>query len=123
GLTRSTLRGSSRAPVPCADHHCRAVGRRLRPGDPVAGSRDRPPLGRSSVTEPTANAVDALADRFWEAILELNPTTATVYGDERFADGLEDPSEAGRAKALALWKSTRREAQAMPTDGLPVEDR
>ena len=75
------------------------------------------------MTEPTANAVDALADRFWEAILELNPTTATVYGDERFADRLEDPSEAGRAKALALWKSTRREAEAMPTDGLPVEDR
>jgi uncharacterized protein (DUF885 family) len=75
------------------------------------------------VTEPTSNAVNALADRFWEAILELNPTTATMYGDERYADRLEDPSEIGRAKALALWKSTRREAEAIPTDGLQVEDR
>ena len=32
-----------------------------------------------------------LADRFWESILELDPTTATMYGDERYADRLEDP--------------------------------
>jgi uncharacterized protein (DUF885 family) len=75
------------------------------------------------VTDPTPNAVDALAERFWDSILELNPTTATMYGDERFADRLEDPSEVGREKALALWRSTRREAAAIPTDGLPVEDR
>ena len=75
------------------------------------------------MTEPTPDAVNALADRFWEAILELNPTTATMYGDERYADRLEDPSEAGREKALALWRSTRREADAIPTDGLAVEDR
>jgi uncharacterized protein (DUF885 family) len=75
------------------------------------------------VTELTPDAVNALADRFWEAILELNPTTATMYGDERYADRLEDPSEVGREKALALWRSTRREADAIPTDGLPVEDR
>ena len=43
--------------------------------------------------------VNELSDRFWEGILELNPTTATVYGDERYDDRLEDPSPAGRAKA------------------------
>jgi hypothetical protein len=54
------------------------------------------------VTEPEpASPVNDLADRFWEAILELNPTTATFYGDERYADRLEDPAAAGRAKASA----------------------
>ena len=48
------------------------------------------------------NAVNELADRFWEAILDLNPTTATVYGDDRYDDRLEDPSPAGRAKARHL---------------------
>jgi uncharacterized protein (DUF885 family) len=75
------------------------------------------------VTDQPSAAVNGLADRFWESILELQPTTATMYGDERYADRLEDPSEAGRAKALALWRSTRREAEVIPTDGLSVEDR
>ena len=44
------------------------------------------------MTQPESTSpVNALADRFWEAILELNPTTATLYGDERYADRLEDP--------------------------------
>jgi uncharacterized protein (DUF885 family) len=75
------------------------------------------------VTDKPMTPVDALADRFWESILELNPTTATMYGDDRYGDRLEDPSEAGRAKALALWNHTRREAETIPTDGLSVEER
>ena len=67
--------------------------------------------------------VDALSDRFWEGILELNPTTATVYGDERYADRLEDPSPAGRAKARRLMEATKVEAEAIPATGLSIEDR
>jgi uncharacterized protein (DUF885 family) len=67
--------------------------------------------------------VNALSDRFWEGILELNPTTATVYGDERYADRLEDPSPAGRAKARRLMEATKAEAEAIPTTGLSIEDR
>ncbi|HET9615082.1 MAG TPA: DUF885 domain-containing protein [Candidatus Limnocylindrales bacterium] len=70
-----------------------------------------------------ASAVDELADRFWEAVLELNPTTATVYGDERYADRLEDPGPAGRAKARRLMEETRAAAEAIPADGLSVEER
>ena len=70
-----------------------------------------------------ASAVDALADRFWEAILELNPTTATVYGDERYADRLEDPGPEGRAKARRLLEETKAAAEAIPADGLSVEER
>ena len=76
------------------------------------------------MTEPKpASPVNDLADRFWEAILELNPTTATIYGDERYADRLEDPSEAGRAKDRALMERTASEAAALDTDGLPTEER
>ena len=76
------------------------------------------------MTEPTAaEAVNDLAERFWEGVLALNPTTATFYGDERYADRLEDPSPAGRAAARALAEQTAREAAAIPPDDLPTEDR
>jgi uncharacterized protein (DUF885 family) len=77
------------------------------------------------VTEPQTSSarVNDLADRFWESILELNPTLATQYGDERYADRLEDPSPKGRAKARRLMEKTLAEAQAIPPDDLPVEDR
>ena len=67
--------------------------------------------------------VNVLADRFWEAFLVLNPTTATLYGDERYADRLEDPGPEGRAKARALFEQTRSDAAAIDSDGLGVEDR
>ncbi len=67
--------------------------------------------------------VDQLADRFWEDILELNPTTATVYGDERYGDRLEDPSPVGRAAARRLMERTKAAAEAIAPDGLSVEDR
>jgi uncharacterized protein (DUF885 family) len=76
-----------------------------------------------TTTERELTPVDALAERFWEAILELNPTTATVYGDERFADRLEDPGPDGRARNRALMERTAAEAASIPADGLPTEDR
>ncbi len=69
------------------------------------------------------SAVDALSDRFWESVLELDPTTATFYGDERYADRLEDPSPAGRAKVRELMARTAAEATAIPVDGLSTEER
>ncbi len=74
-------------------------------------------------SEPALSPVNDLADRFWEAVLELNPTTATIYGDERYADRLEDPSAVGRAKDRALMERTAAEAAAIDTDGLPTEER
>ncbi len=62
--------------------------------------------------DPTS-PVNVLADRFWEAILAEEPTTATMYGDERYADRLEDPSPAGRARRRALYETTRAEAAAI----------
>ena len=67
--------------------------------------------------------VNVLADRFWEAILELNPPTATLYGDDRYDDRLDDPGPAGRARARRLMERTKAEAEAIPADDLSVEDR
>jgi uncharacterized protein (DUF885 family) len=69
------------------------------------------------------SAVDALADKFWEGILELDPVTATFYGDERFANRLEDPSPEGRAKVRDLMARTAAEAAAIPVEGLSNEER
>ena len=67
--------------------------------------------------------VDALSDRFWEAILELNPVTATVYGDERYDDRLDDPGPEGRAATRRLMEQTLAEIEAIPPDDLPTEER
>ena len=67
--------------------------------------------------------VDELSERFWEGILELNPITATFYGDDRYADRLEDPSAAGRARNRALMERTLAEAAAFDATDLSTEDR
>jgi uncharacterized protein (DUF885 family) len=71
----------------------------------------------------TTTPINALAERFWESILELNPTLATTYGDDRYDDRLEDPGPDGRAKLRRLLEQTGAEAGAIDPDGLPVEDR
>ncbi len=78
-----------------------------------------PDADGSSVVSP----VESLAARFWEAILEQNPTTATFYGDDRFSHRLEDPGPEGRAKARALAEQVAAEARAIDVEGLPTEER
>ena len=65
----------------------------------------------------------ALAARTWERTLELNPTLATVYGDERFDDRLDDPGPAGRAARRALADETLAAAAAIPVTSLDGEER
>jgi uncharacterized protein (DUF885 family) len=72
---------------------------------------------------PAPSAIDAIAARFWEDFLRLQPTTATMYGDSRYDDRLEDPGPAGRAAQLELARRTAAEVLAIPEDGLGVEDR
>ena len=50
-----------------------------------------------SISEPTGSPVDDLAERFWEAMLELNPTLATFYGDDRVRRPARGP-EPGRPR-------------------------
>jgi uncharacterized protein (DUF885 family) len=76
-----------------------------------------------TLPERAPSPVNQLADRFWEAILELNPTTATMYGDERYGDRLEDPGPAGRARNRALMTRTAADAAAIDGDDLATEER
>jgi len=75
------------------------------------------------VTEAATSSIDEIAERFWEDLLALQPTLATMYGDERYADRLDDPGPEGRAAMLALAQRAAAEAAAVPGDGLSVEDR
>ncbi len=70
-----------------------------------------------------SSPVNRLADGFWEAILEESPSTATMYGDSRYDDRLEDPGPAGRARARALAESTLAAADSIEADDQPLEDR
>jgi uncharacterized protein (DUF885 family) len=74
-------------------------------------------------TTTTPPSVDDLAERFWEGVLELSPVTATLYGDERYADRLPDPSAAGRAAARDLFERTLAEVEAIDPEALSVEER
>jgi uncharacterized protein (DUF885 family) len=72
----------------------------------------------------TASAdLGALAARTWERTLELNPTLATIYGDERYDDRLDDPGPAGRAARRALADETLASAAAIPAASLDGEER
>jgi len=50
--------------------------------------------------------VEDLAERYWDRYLELHPVEATLYGDERFDDRLDDTTPAGREAFRALNAST-----------------
>jgi uncharacterized protein (DUF885 family) len=67
--------------------------------------------------------LDELADGFWESVLALNPTTATAYGDERYGDRWEDPSEAGRARLRGLMEETLAAVDAIDAGALDTERR
>jgi uncharacterized protein (DUF885 family) len=74
----------------------------------------------SVVLDPNA-AVNDLADRFWDGVLERDPTWATVLGDERFNDRWPDLGPDGRAAEEAAYRSVLVEAAEIPTEGLGPE--
>jgi uncharacterized protein (DUF885 family) len=73
------------------------------------------------MTTPTTLA--DLCARTWERTLELNPTLATICGDERFDDRLDDPGPVGRAARRALAEEARAGALAIDPTGLDEEER
>jgi uncharacterized protein (DUF885 family) len=74
-----------------------------------------------TTTQPTA--MDQVSSEFWEAYLRQNPTSATIYGDDRYDDLLPDPSAAGRAEGIAAIRRANEAARAIPADTLTTEDR
>jgi uncharacterized protein (DUF885 family) len=66
-------------------------------------------------------AVNELADRFWEGVLERDPVYATILGDDRWDDRLPDLGEAGRAADEAAYRETLADAEAIEPVGLDPE--
>ncbi len=63
-----------------------------------------------------------LASDAWERTLELRPVLATMFGDERYDDQLEDPGPAGRAARRALAEDVLARARAIDPSGLDEEE-
>ncbi|MGH2427919.1 MAG: DUF885 domain-containing protein [Candidatus Limnocylindria bacterium] len=74
-----------------------------------------------SVAANPNTAVDDLADRFWQSVLERDPLWATILGDERWDDRLPDLGPDGRAADEVAYRRTLEEAQAIPAGGLDPE--
>ena len=63
-----------------------------------------------------AAAVEAVAERYWETFLERSPVFATIHGDDRYDDRLDDPGPAGRAAARRLAEETETALQPILTE-------
>ena len=50
--------------------------------------------------------IAAVADRFWERYLELDPLIGTFIGDERYDGLLDDTSAEGRRRATRMYEET-----------------
>jgi uncharacterized protein (DUF885 family) len=74
----------------------------------------------SVALDPNA-AVNDLADRFWEGLLERDPVWATVLGDERYNHRWPDLGPAGRAADEAAYRAALAEAREIGSDGLEPE--
>lgn len=78
----------------------------------------------TDLVAPTASArLRALADAFWEAFLTTHPTFATVMGDRRFDDRLEDLSPEAREAEIDRLAETLRAADAIDPADLDDRDR
>lgn len=64
----------------------------------------------------------ALADRYWDAMLQAAPSEATLLGDRRFDDRIEDLSEAAEQRLLGTWRELLTEVDALDPAGLTAED-
>jgi uncharacterized protein (DUF885 family) len=74
----------------------------------------------SVAADPNA-AINELADRFWEGVLERDSMWATVLGDERYNDRWPDLGPDGRAAEEAAFRATLAEAAAIPPESLEPE--
>ena len=62
----------------------------------------------------------ALADRFWEELLEREPIFATAIGDDRYDDRLPDIGESGRALSETRNRAALEELASIDRDALDV---
>jgi uncharacterized protein (DUF885 family) len=78
--------------------------------------------GARSAGDP-ASTLRELADRFWDQVVEASPTWATVLGDRRFDDRLDDVAPQALAAVEADRRATATAARAIDPAGLSPRDR
>ncbi|MFI6047733.1 DUF885 domain-containing protein [Nocardia sp. NPDC051321] len=64
-----------------------------------------------------------LAERYWDTVLEAKPSDATLLGDRRFDDRIEDLSAAADERLLATWRELLGQVDALDTERLDHTDR
>ena len=128
GSTRSSSGRRADAAVRAADRPPSGSGARPLPPARYPDGHARPPRPRPEATRDRARPLDLARRRSsptasGRRILELNPTTATVYGDERYDDRLEDPARPAGRRPASSRSARSATPTAIPTDGLSIEDR
>jgi uncharacterized protein (DUF885 family) len=68
-------------------------------------------------------ALRAAADRYWEALLQAHPTDATLHGDHRYDDRIEDVSVDAEARQRAAWLELRAAVDNIDPAGLDAAGR
>jgi len=63
-----------------------------------------------------------LAEEYWETVLEAGPSTATLLGDHRYDDRLEDLSVEAEQALRLRWQSLRDGLDEVDPAGLGVDD-
>ena len=64
----------------------------------------------------------ALAEEYWDTLLEANPTAASLLGDHRFDDRIEDHSPAADADLRGRWQSILDRMASIDRSRLDVDD-
>ncbi|WP_280461387.1 DUF885 domain-containing protein [Nocardia carnea] len=64
-----------------------------------------------------------LAEHYWDTVLEFSPTTATMLGDHRFDDRIEDVSAETEQRTVQAWQRLRQQVNAIDADRLDPTDR
>jgi uncharacterized protein (DUF885 family) len=65
---------------------------------------DQQQQGDHESGEGDSEAGRRLAERFWDGLLEIEPTIGTQLGDDRYDDRLPDPTDAGRERAREFFE-------------------
>jgi uncharacterized protein (DUF885 family) len=65
----------------------------------------------------------ALADEYWDGLMAAYPTEATLLGDRRFDDRIEDLSADADDRRRSAWAGLLARLDGLDRDGLSAEDR
>jgi uncharacterized protein (DUF885 family) len=81
---------------------------------------DRASVTDTAATDPNA-AINEIADRFFEGVLEREPIFATILGDDRYDDRLPDLGAEGRAVEAKVYRALLEEVEPIDPSGLEPE--